>query len=126
MFENAYAQAAPGGGDIFASMLPIILIFAIFYFLMVRPQNKRRKEHENKVNAITRGDEVVISGGIYGTVKAVEEKTIEVEISRGVSVKQVKHMVLEVTKKEAVVQEKKAQKKAQKKTPSKTTKKSKK
>ena len=113
MFENAYAQAA-GGGDIFASLFPLILIFAIFYFLIIRPQNKRRKEHENKVNAIARGDEIVTSGGIYGTVKGVEETTIDVEISRGVSVKIVKHMVLEVTKKEAVKEKKKPAKKAKK------------
>ena len=115
MFENAYAQAAAGGGDIFASLFPLILIFAIFYFLIIRPQNKRRKEHENKVNAITRGDEIVTSGGLYGTVKGVEEATIDVEIARGVTVKLVKQMVLEVTKKEAVKEKKTAAKKTTKK-----------
>ena len=122
MFENAYAQATAGGGDIFASLFPLILIFAIFYFLIIRPQNKRRKEHESKVNAIARGDEIVTSGGMYGTVKSVDEATIEVEIARGVNVKLIKHMVLEVTKKEAVVQEKKIAKKTAKKTAKKSKK----
>ena len=115
MFENAYAQAA-GGGDIFASLFPLILIFAIFYFLIIRPQNKRRKEHENKVAAISRGDEIITSGGLYGSVKGVDETTIDVDIARGVTVKIVKHMVMDVTKKEAVKEKKTATKKTAKKT----------
>ena len=101
MFETAYAQAAgtAGGGDIFASLFPLILIFAIFYFLIIRPQNKRRKEHENKVNAIAKGDEILTSGGMFGTVTAVEETTVNVEIAKGVTVKLLKHMVMDVTPK---------------------------
>lgn len=110
MFSNAYAQAAPGGGDIFASLFPLILIFAVFYFLIIRPQNKRRKEHENKVNAIAKKDQVITSGGMYGTVTKVDETTLEIEIAKGTVVKVVKNTILQVLDKDdsPVKEEKKA------------------
>lgn len=98
MFSNAYAQSA-GGADILTSLLPLVLIFAIFYFLIIRPQNKRRKEHEAKVNAIAKNNQVITSGGIYGTVTKVEETTIDLEIATGTVVKVVKNTVLEVLEK---------------------------
>ena len=80
----AYAQAAgaPGGGDLIASMAPLVLIFVIFYFLLIRPQQKRAKEHKNMVENLRRNDRVVTGGGIIGKVTKVgEDEEIEVEIA---------------------------------------------
>lgn len=86
----AYAQAA-GGGDaagFASSMIPLILIFVIFYFLLIRPQQKRAKEHKNMVENLRRGDQVVTGGGILGKVTKVKEgEEIEVEIAEGTRVK---------------------------------------
>ncbi|MFK7945199.1 MAG: preprotein translocase subunit YajC [Paracoccaceae bacterium] len=91
MFSTpAYAQAAggAGGGDLIASMAPLVLIFVIFYFLLIRPQQKRAKEHKNLVENLRRNDRVVTGGGIIGKVTKVgEDEEIEVEISEGTKVK---------------------------------------
>lgn len=92
----AFAQAAgqPGAGAAFAQFLPIILIFVIFYFLLIRPQQKKLKEHRAMVDALRRGDQIVTSGGIVGKVSKVQEDgMIEVEIAEGVKVKVVKHTI---------------------------------
>lgn len=75
------AGVAPGGG--LGSMVPLVLIFAVFYFLLIRPQQKRLKEHSNMVNALRRNDKVVTSGGILGTITKVEEDAgiLHVEIA---------------------------------------------
>ncbi|MEM1161257.1 MAG: preprotein translocase subunit YajC [Pseudomonadota bacterium] len=86
----AYAQAAgePAGGSFLTSMIPLILIFVIFYFLLIRPQQKRAKEHKNMVENLRRGDQVVTGGGILGKVTKVGEgEEIEVEISSDTKVK---------------------------------------
>lgn len=86
----AYAQAgaAPGGGDFLTSLIPLVLIFIIFYFLLIRPQQKRAKEHKNMVENLRRNDRVVTAGGIVGKVTKVgEDEEIEVEIADGVRVK---------------------------------------
>lgn len=84
----AYAQAAPaGGGDMFGMFMPMILIFAIMYFLLIRPQQKRHKQHQAKLAAVKRGDKVVTGGGIYGTVRKVsDEGRLQVEIAKGIEV----------------------------------------
>lgn len=92
----AFAQAAgqPSAGAAFAQFLPIILIFVIFYFLLIRPQQKRMKEHRAMVDGLRRGDQVVTAGGIVGKVSKVQEDgMIEVEIADGVKVKVVKHTI---------------------------------
>lgn len=92
----AFAQAAgqPGAGAAFAQFLPIILIFVIFYFLLIRPQQKKLKEHRAMVDALRRGDQIVTAGGIVGRVSKVQEDgMIEVEIADGVKVKVVKHTI---------------------------------
>ncbi len=99
MITPAFAQSAPaaGGGDILFQMLPFVLIFVIMWFLIIRPQQKRVKEHQAKINGIRRGDTVVLSGGLVGKVtKAGEDPEIEVEISEGVRVKAVKGMIADV------------------------------
>jgi len=86
----AYAQAAggAGGGSFITSMIPLILIFVIFYFLLIRPQQKRAKEHKNMVENLRRGDQVVTGGGMLGKVTKVKDgEEIEVEIAEGTRVK---------------------------------------
>ncbi len=86
----AYAQAAggAGGADFFTSLVPLVLIFVIFYFLLIRPQQKRAKEHRNMVENLRRGDKVVTAGGILGEVTKVKEgEEIEVEIAEGTRVR---------------------------------------
>ena len=82
----AYAQAAgaPAGMSSIASFAPLILIFVIMYFLMIRPQQKRMKEHRTMVEALKKGDEVITQGGLIGKVTAVRDNEIEVEIAPGV------------------------------------------
>jgi len=83
----AYAQGL-GGGDAFTSFLPIILIFVVFYFLLIRPQQKKMKQHRAMLGQVKRGDRVLTGGGIIGTVTKVKDETDEVtvEISDGVKV----------------------------------------
>lgn len=101
----AYAQAAAGGAGptaAFAQFIPLILIFAIMYFLMIRPQQKRMKEHRAMIEAIKRGDTVVMSNGMIGKVTRVENEEAMVEIAQGVNVRVVKAMVSEVRNRTAV------------------------
>ena len=104
----AYAQAAGGGGEpsFLVSMLPLILIFVIFYFLLIRPQQRRAKEHAQMVQNLRRGDQVVTAGGIVGKVVRVGEgDEIEVEIADGVRVKVVRNTVSAVLSKTEPVKE---------------------
>ncbi|WP_323769892.1 preprotein translocase subunit YajC [Antarctobacter sp.] len=80
--------------------LPLILIFAIMYFLLIRPQQKKMKQHQNMVNAVRRGDQVVTQGGLIGKVaKVKDDKEIEVEIAEGVKVRVVKQTIAQVLSK---------------------------
>lgn len=96
----AYAQAAggAGAGAAFAQFLPIVLIFAIMYFLLIRPQQKKMKEHRAMIEALRRGDQVVTGGGIIGKVSRVKEGEgeIEVEIADGVKVRVLRSTVTQV------------------------------
>ncbi len=102
-FTPAFAQstgAAPGGAAAFAQFLPIVLIFVIFYFLLIRPQQKKMKDHRAMVEALRRGDQVVTSGGIVAKVSKVQDDgMVEVEIADGVKVKVVKHTITQVLNK---------------------------
>ena len=92
--SSAYAQTAPaaaagGGGDLMASlggMLPLVLMFVVLYFIMIRPQMKRQKEHRAMIEALSKGDEVVTTGGVLGKVTRLNETTLHVEIAEGVEV----------------------------------------
>ena len=97
----AYAQAAPGGaGSAVASFLPLILIFAIMYFLLIRPQQKRAKDQKAMIEAVRRGDQVLTGGGIIGKVTKVNDDGIlEVEIADGVKVKVARHTLSQVMSK---------------------------
>ena len=95
----AYAQAAsPFGGDsMLVSLLPFILIFVIMYFLILRPQQKRQKQHQEMVKNVRRGDTVVTSGGLIGRVtKVSDDEQIEVELADGVRVRQMRAMIADV------------------------------
>ena len=95
----AYAQAA-GGAGAFGSFVPLILIFAIMYFLLIRPQQKKVKEHQKMVEALRRGDQVISQGGLIGKVtKVKEDNEIEVELAKDVKVRVVKSTVAQVLSK---------------------------
>ncbi len=95
----AYAQAAggtPGGFD-FVSLLPLVLIFVVFWFLLIRPQQKKVKQHREMIAAIRRGDRVLTGGGIIGTVTKVHgDGELQVEIAEGVRVKVARSTISEV------------------------------
>ena len=97
----AHAQAAGGGADMLTSFLPIILIFVIFWFFLIRPQQKRAKEHQEMVNALRRNDQVVLQSGLYGKVTRVKEgeEDVEIEIAEGVRVRVLRSAVGQVTTK---------------------------
>ena len=104
----AYAQGAgAGSSEMFIQLLPFVAIFVIMYFLILRPQQKRVKQHQEMVKNLRRGDNVVTSGGTLGKVtKVVDDDQIEIEIADGVRVRQMKSMVSEVrTKGEPVKDE---------------------
>ena len=95
----AYAQAA-GGGSAFASFVPLILIFAIMYFLLIRPQQKKVKEHKAMVDALRKGDQIVTQGGVIGKVtKIIDDNEAQVEIADGVKVRIVRHTITQVLNK---------------------------
>ncbi len=92
----AFAQASPffGGSDLWTQLLPFVLIFVIMYFLILRPQQKRAKDHTELIKNLRRGDTVITTGGLVGKVtKVVDDDQIEVEIADGVRVRQVRSMV---------------------------------
>lgn len=82
MISNAYAQAAPGGGDALFSMLPIIVMFGLLYFLMIRPQMKRAKEQKQMIESLQKGDEVIVMG-VIGKIVKVSEGYVGVEVASG-------------------------------------------
>lgn len=96
----AYAQAAGGGFGGMESLLPLVLIFVVFYFLLIRPQQKKQKEHRAMLEALHRGDRVVTAGGIMGTITKVQsESELIVEIAEGVKVRVARGMISDVISK---------------------------
>lgn len=90
----ADAQAAPAGGlGALMNMAPIAILIVIFYFLLIRPQQKRAKEHKEMLNQMQKGDTVVTNGGLYGRVYAVSEDTVTLEVAENVRVKVAKDAV---------------------------------
>lgn len=106
----AYAQALGGGAGGFdlIQLAPLALIFVVFYFLIIRPQQKKAKDHKSMVDALRRGDRIVTSGGIVGTVaKVVNDRELSLEIAEGVRVRAMRGMIAEVmTRSEPVAGEK--------------------
>lgn len=84
--QSGQGGAPPGGGPM-GSLVMLGLMFLIFYFLLIRPQQKRAKEHQQLVDSLERGDEVVLQGGLHGKVTGVTDKVLTVEIADGVRIK---------------------------------------
>lgn len=97
LISEAYAQAAGAGASGGAGMLvqfaPLVLIFVVFYFLLIRPQQKRAKEHRDMLGNLRRGDRVVTGGGIVGTVQKVADDELTIEIAENVRVKVIRSTV---------------------------------
>jgi preprotein translocase subunit YajC len=93
-------QGAQGQGGGLIGFLPLILIFVIFYFLLIRPQQKRAKEHRQMIDNIKKGDKVIISGGEYGVVEEVKKNTVVVKIGENVKVKYGKSYIAAVREQE--------------------------
>ena len=99
----AYAQAAGGGDAGLGAFLPLILIFAVFYFLLIRPQQKKAKAHREMLAAVRRGDKVITGGGILGTVtKVINDQELAVEIAEGIKVRVQRGMIAGVISKDGV------------------------
>lgn len=93
---QAAAGAAPQGNDIFSTLIFMAVIFGGLWFFMIRPQQKRQKEHQALLSNLGKGDEVVTSGGILGRVKDVQDQFVTVEIAKGVDVRLQKQAVANV------------------------------
>lgn len=91
--QTAMATNGADTPSIWTSMLPLIIIFVVFYFLLIRPQTKRQKEHRKLVEALNTGDEVVTGGGVLGRITNVGEQFITVEIADGVQIKVQRHTI---------------------------------
>jgi len=90
--QDAFAQTE-GQTDTFLSLLPLLLIFGVFYFLLIRPQNKRQKEHKELIANIVVGDEVVTGGGVLGTVTDVKDQFLHVKVADDVVLKVQRHTI---------------------------------
>ena len=101
--SSAFAQTAPAaaaaGGDMqstLMSMLPLLLMFAVLYFVMIRPQMKKQKEHRAMIDALAKGDEIVTAGGLLGKVSKIGDAYIGVELASGLEVQMQRQAVVQV------------------------------
>ena len=103
--SNAYAQAAgaaPAGGSSLMQLLPLVLMFVVLYFIMIRPQMKKQKEHKAMIDALAKGDEVVTAGGLMGRISKVAESSVSLEIASGVEVQCQRSAVVQVLPKGSI------------------------
>ena len=106
--SSAFAQTAPaaaGGGDLMTSltsMMPLVLMFVVLYFVMIRPQMKRQKEHKAMIDALAKGDEIATAGGLLGKVTQLDENNLSMEVASGVVVQLQRHAVVQVLPKGTV------------------------
>lgn len=96
LISPAYAQSASGGSAIFEMLFPLAMVFAIIYFMILRPQARRQKEHTSMIDAISRNDTIVTQGGLIGKVTKVGDDELEVNFGDGARMKVVKSMVISV------------------------------
>ena len=99
--STAYAQTAPaaaagGAESTLMSLLPLVLMFVVLYFIMIRPQMKKQKEHKAMIEALAKGDEVVIAGGVLGRVAKLGDSFIHVEVANGVELQVQRTAVVQV------------------------------
>ncbi len=101
LISPAYAQAAGGGESGFVALLPLVLIFVVFYFLLIRPQQKKMKQHREMVSNVRRGDKIVTGGGLIGTIVKVTEgsEEVQVELAENVRVKVLRHTIADLMSK---------------------------
>jgi preprotein translocase subunit YajC len=107
--SSAFAQTAPAaaaaGVDMqssLTSMLPLVLMFVVLYFVMIRPQMKKQKEHRTMIDALAKGDEIATAGGLLGKVSKLTESTITLEVANGVEVQLQRHAVVQVLPKGSI------------------------
>lgn len=106
--SSAFAQSAPAaaaGGDLqstLMSMLPLVLMFVVLYFVMIRPQMKKQKEHKSMIDALAKGDEVVTVGGMLGKVSKMGDSHIGLEVSNGVELQVQRSAVVQVLPKGSI------------------------
>jgi len=94
-FAQEALEAVPEEGSFLISILPLILVFFVFYFMVIRPQNKRIKEHRSMVDTLKKGDKVVTGGGLIGKVKSTKnEDEVTIELSKGVEVTAVRSTIM--------------------------------
>ncbi|MBF0201854.1 MAG: preprotein translocase subunit YajC [Desulfamplus sp.] len=117
MIDVAYAMGESGaaGQGGFTAFVPLILMFVIFYFLLIRPQQKRAKEHQNMVNNLKKGDRIITSGGIHGTITSLGDTTISLEVSENVKIKINRGNVAGLVQKPSLQKESKKEPKKEKK-----------
>lgn len=97
LITPAWAQAAAGGtASTLTTILPLVLIFVVFYFLLIRPQTKRAKEHREMVAKLAAGDEIVTNGGILGRISEVSEHFVTLEVASGVAIRVQKFQVAQL------------------------------
>jgi len=96
MINDAFAQSSANTGGGMSMLIMVGLFFVIMYFMIIRPQNKRVKEHNKLIDSLTNGTEVVVSNGIMGKIINIKDDTIELEVSKGVSIKVRKNSVTTV------------------------------
>jgi preprotein translocase subunit YajC len=96
MVQAAPAGQAGGTASVLMGIVPWLLIFVIFYFLMIRPQQQRVKQHQSAISAVKKGDEIVTGGGIRGKVTKVADDEAEVEIAQGVKIRVIKSTISQV------------------------------
>jgi preprotein translocase subunit YajC len=97
IISPAYAQAASGGAESsLVSLLPLVLMFVVLYFIMIRPQMKKQKEHKAMIEALAKGDEVVIAGGVLGRVAKLGDSYLNVEVANGVELQVQRASVIQV------------------------------
>ena len=103
LISPAYAQAAApaAGGDMFMSLMPLILVFVIFYFLLIRPQQTKMKQHRELLENLKKGDQIVTAGGIVGKIVRIEQgdNTLSVEVAPNVQVKVIRQTVADLLNK---------------------------
>jgi len=105
MLGLAFAMGSPAGGESaggmlaqFQGMIPLVFMFAIFYFLLIRPQQKKAKEHRALLDALKKGDQVVTAGGMHGKVSSLDDQVVTLEIAPGVNVKVNKGFIATIKK----------------------------
>ena len=111
MFNYAFAQSSTQQPSMLASFVPLILIFLIFYFLLIRPQQKKQKEHTRMVSSLKKGDKVVTNGGIFGTISKVGEDRITLEVASKLNIQIERHQVARIDQNSIVKEEVKDTKK---------------